>query len=78
MIIINVTRFIVVLIYIAHLLCKNIAFAGTDPRKGFDHVLRNHVIDGYVNYKGIKNDVNFESYLKELEEIKNFRIKMMS
>ena len=45
----------------------NVVLANNDVQILFDEILQNNVVDGNVNYNGIKNDPKFKEYLKLLE-----------
>ena len=69
------TGFSLILFCIVFLICTNIASATSTLHQPFDHILRNYVVDGNVNYKGINNDTNFANYLKSLESASSFKSK---
>lgn len=74
----NLTHFsgIYVLLYsMLFCLCASTVSANSTLHKPFDHVLRNYVVDGHVNYKSIKSNPDFVSYLESLELAPSFQDK---
>ncbi len=53
----------------------DIALSSSDLHEPFTTILNSNVIDGQVNYKGIKHDANFSRYLETLESKPNFNNK---
>ena len=63
----NLPSFFLALQLLLAFTLANVVIANNDVQILFDKTLQNNVVDGNVNYNGIKNDPMFEEYLKLLE-----------
>lgn len=69
------SRSLILLCSILLIISVNSVSANFILHESFDSILRNNVVDGHVNYKGIKGDPKFSSYLNALESVPSFKSK---